>query len=123
MIVADSDVFIDYLRGQGLSDRVAVELKSGKLATTSVSAFELWVGCRTTKQTQAVEVLLAALTILPLTMAAARRSAEVKRDLDESGQTIGMADSLIAGITLENQGILLTRNKKHFERIKDLSLC
>lgn len=33
-----------------------------------------------------------------------------------------MADSLIAGIVLAHDGILLTRNRKHFERVPALHL-
>jgi tRNA(fMet)-specific endonuclease VapC len=108
--------------GKGLSERVAFELKTGKLATTVISAFELWIGCQTNKQSQAVEILLSALTILSLTESSAQKSGTVKRELDSEGKTIGMADSLIAGITLENQGVLLTRNKKHFDRVKGLNI-
>jgi tRNA(fMet)-specific endonuclease VapC len=122
VIVADTDVLIDFLRGKGLSDKIASELKTGKLATTAVSAFELWAGCRTAKQIQTVEILLSALTILSLTEHSAKRSGVVKRELEVEGITIGMADSLIAGITIENQGVLLTRNIKHFDRIKGLLL-
>jgi predicted nucleic acid-binding protein len=31
-------------------------------------------------------------------------------------------DSLIAGIVLANDGVLLTRNRRHFERVADLTL-
>jgi predicted nucleic acid-binding protein len=33
-----------------------------------------------------------------------------------------MADSLIAGIVVVHRGILLTRNRRHFERVPGLSL-
>ena len=122
MTIADTDVLIDYLKGKGLHERIAFEIKTGKLATTAISAFELWVGCRSEKELDSIKTLLSALTIIPLTEKSAERSGEVKRILDIEGQTIGMAESLIAGITLENQGVLITRNKKHFERIKGLHL-
>jgi len=35
---------------------------------------------------------------------------------------IADTDVLIAGICLERNGILLTRNMKHFERVEGLSL-
>jgi predicted nucleic acid-binding protein len=35
---------------------------------------------------------------------------------------IGMADSLIAGIVVAHHGVLLTRNRRHFERVPGLSL-
>jgi predicted nucleic acid-binding protein len=34
-----------------------------------------------------------------------------------------MADSLIAGIVISNGGTLLTRNRRHFERIPDIRLA
>ena len=38
------------------------------------------------------------------------------------GQPIGMGDSLIAGIVLANDGVLWTRNRRHFERVAGLRL-
>ena len=34
-----------------------------------------------------------------------------------------MADSLIAGITLARGGVLMTRNRRHFERVAGLGLA
>jgi predicted nucleic acid-binding protein len=33
-----------------------------------------------------------------------------------------MADSLIAGIVVVHHGVLLTRNRRHFERVPGLAL-
>jgi tRNA(fMet)-specific endonuclease VapC len=123
MIVADTDVLIDYLRGQGpLVERIAVELERG-LATTVVSAFELWAGAvGSRKRERAVDVLLAALAILPLDAGDARCAASVRRKLEQAGTSIGMADSLIAGICVRRRAILVTRNRAHFERVSDLTL-
>ena len=122
MIVADTDVLIDFLRGRGAADRIAYEIKTGGLHTTAISAFELWAGATTDQQVSAVETLLAALIVLPLECNSARRSAKVRRELEAKHATIGMADSLIAGICLEREGVLITRNKKHFERVQGLKL-
>lgn len=122
MIVADSDVLIDFLRGGGQAERVALELKTGGLATTAVSAFELWAGAKSSKQSSAVAALLRAVNILPLTAASAKTAADVRRSLENKKATIGMADSLIAGIVIEQGGTLLTRNTKHFERVEGLRL-
>jgi tRNA(fMet)-specific endonuclease VapC len=123
MIVADSDVLIDSLRGRKPAvERVALELKMGALATTVVNAFELLSGAKTDPERSKVEKLLAALTILPLDEGAARRSSEVRRHLESTGEGIGMADCLIAGICLERSAILLTRNRDHFGRVPGLTL-
>jgi len=122
MIIADSDVLIDFLRGKGAADRIAYEVKTGGRHTTAISAFELWAGAKSDQQVAAVETLLAALIIIPLDSGSARRAAKVRRELEGKNADIGMADSLIAGICLEREGVLITRNKKHFERIPGLKL-
>jgi predicted nucleic acid-binding protein len=123
MIVADTDVLIDYLEDiEPGAPRVARELELGTLATTVVTRFELLAGARTDRQQRQCGDLLAALPCLLLNEQAADRAAEVRRLLEARGATIGMADSLIAGIVITHQGILLTRNRRHFERIPDLTL-
>lgn len=123
MFIADTDVLIDYLRGRGPgAARIAIELHHS-LSTTVVTAFELWSGARGKRQTDAVAALVAALDILPLDAAAARRAASVRRELEVAGTTIGMADSLIAGIALERRAMLITRNVRHFSRVSALKLA
>ena len=123
MIVADSDVLIDYLAGiEPAAGRVALELQHGQLGTTAVTRAELLRGARTARQLKATRALLDALGTLPLDVAAADRAGEIARTLDADGQRIGMADALIAGIVLANGGLLLTRNRRHFDRIPGLTL-
>jgi predicted nucleic acid-binding protein len=122
MIVADTDVLIDFLRGQGACARVALEIERGALATTTVSRFELLSGARTERQQQAISDLLAVLPLLPFNERAADLAALARLDLEGRGQRIGMADFMIAGITLAHELRLLTRNRCHFERIPRLEL-
>ena len=70
----------------------------------------------------AVELLLGAMTVLPLEVDAARKASEVRKDLLSRGEDIGMADSLIAGICMSAGGMLITRKRRHFERISGLKL-
>jgi tRNA(fMet)-specific endonuclease VapC len=49
-------------------------------------------------------------------------AAEVRQRLARGGISIGMADSLIAGIALVSNLPLLTRNRKHFENVEGLRL-
>ena len=50
-------------------------------------------------------------------------ASEIRRSLERSGDSIGMADSLIAGIVTSNGGTLLTRNRRHFERVPGIRLA
>lgn len=123
MIVADSDVLIDALRGrEPARRRIELELSTGALATTSISAFELRSGALSSHALDKVETLLAPLTVFAFDHDAAERAAEIRRDLEQAGTPIGMADYLIAGVCLARSAVLLTRNRSHFERVGGLML-
>lgn len=123
MTIADTDVLIDYLAGKGEANAVEQLLSRGALRTTVISRFELLSGARTAKQLARLTQLLGAVPSLALDDAAADAASEIRRTLERSGNPIGMADSLIAGIVLSNGGILLTRNRRHFERVPGIRLA
>jgi predicted nucleic acid-binding protein len=123
LILADTDVLIDFLVGvQPVKNQIAQYIKAERLETTAITCFELLSGADQTKRGHAVRQLLDALNVLPLDREAARHAAEVRRKLDQAGQTIGMGDSLIAGIALAHSLPLFTRNRAHFERVEKLEL-
>lgn len=123
MIVADTDVLIDFLRGRGTAaKRVARELETRSFATTAITAFELRSGARTVNQRRSIDALLGAMTVLSFGPEEAQVAADLRQRLEAEGQTIGMADYMIAAVCVGNGGVLLTRNRKHFERIQELKL-
>jgi len=124
MIVADSDVLIDYLRRRQPGAAAVVEaLRRGQLHTTILNGFELLAGAQSSQPEESVLALLESLSILPLDFEAARKAAEISRELDRLGVGIGLGDILIAGIVLAQGGTLLAGNRRHFERVPGLSLA
>ena len=124
MIVADTDVLIDFLAGRDPgAGRVALDLDRGLLRTTAVTRFELLCGARTARQEDTIRQLLDAIPTLALDQDAADHAARIQRNLQRAGEPIGMADSLIAGIVLSHDAILLTRNRRHFARVIGLRLA
>ncbi|MEZ5351142.1 MAG: type II toxin-antitoxin system VapC family toxin [Bryobacteraceae bacterium] len=122
MMVADTDVLIDFLNGKGpAADRIALEL-SARLTTTAITRFELLSGAKSPATLARVKRLLAAIGTLELDADSVDQAAQIRRELEKSGARIGMADSLIAGIVVRRRGILLTRNRRHFEKVPDLHL-
>ncbi|MGO9649299.1 MAG: type II toxin-antitoxin system VapC family toxin [Terriglobales bacterium] len=123
MILADTDVLIDYLAGtHPVAERVKSYVESDSLQTTAVSCFELLSGAGENRRGDDVRRLIAAIPVLALDREAATQAAIVRQQLSRNGFSIGMGDSLIAGIALANDLPLLTRNRKHFEHIEGLSL-
>ena len=123
MTIADTDVLIDYLAGQGAADAVEALLRHGALRTTVITRFELLSGARHAKQLTRLVQLLSAVPALPLDETAADAASEIRRSLEKCGNSIGMADSLIAGIVTSAGGTLLTRNRRHFERVPGIKLA
>ena len=123
VIVADTDVLIDFLRGRGeAAKRVALELTTRSFGTTAITAFELRSGARTSNQRKGIDTLLDAMTVLSFGPEEARVAADLRRQLEGQGQGIGMADYMIAAVCIVSDGVLLTRNRRHFERVEGLRL-
>lgn len=123
MILADTDVLIDYLAGiESVRRQVIGYIESEQLLTSAVTSFELLCGFRPGRRGEALQRLLELLPALPLDSTAAARGAEIHRELGRRGEPIGMADCLIAGIAQTHRLPVLTRNRKHFERITRLEL-
>jgi len=124
MRVLDSDHCIELLRGRlDLRGRVdANEL----LGITSITVGELMHGAHRSAQRQRnlarVEVLLAAVLVLPFDERAARSFGGLKAELEHSGQRLADLDLQIASICLATQSTLLTHSTRHFGRIVGLAL-
>jgi tRNA(fMet)-specific endonuclease VapC len=61
-------------------------------------------------------------TLLPFTQKVADVAAELYADLRKQGQPIDDIDLLIAGTAIANELILVTNNRKHFDRITQLEV-
>jgi predicted nucleic acid-binding protein len=123
MILADTDVVIDFLRRRDPARSKIRELSlSGQLQTTAVTSFELLCGLSEDRRAAALLDFLSSIEALPMDGSAAEAAAKIHRELVAKGQSIGMADSLIAGIAIANDMPLLTMNRRHFERVPGLTL-
>jgi len=60
--------------------------------------------------------------VLPMNIQEAKAAARIRADLEKDGTPIGAMDTLIAGVALANQGVLVTHNSKEFSRVDGLML-
>lgn len=122
LVVVDSDLLIDFLRGRGVGVALVRELIADRrLRVTAVTAFELAVGSDFHPRRNEILRLLRSRT-LPLDTGGALRAAEVASALRGSGNDIGFADCLQAGICLRWELPFATRNRRHFDRVPGLRL-
>jgi predicted nucleic acid-binding protein len=114
LVVLDSTVLIDYLRGRPAVDRVRALRPRGDIpATTAINVEEIVRGLRETEQ-DAAERLFRGLLVLPIDQTAAWQSGSWRRSLAQHGVTLFQADCLIAAATYQRQGVLCTGNPSDF---------
>jgi len=119
MKILDSDHCVAILRGQlNLAERISPD---EELAVTAISVGELAHGAHKSRQPAdnlaRLDVLLAALIILPYDEWAARRFGQIKTQLEREGDVISDPDLQIASIAVELNAPLVTHNQKHFSRL------
>ncbi len=99
-----------------------------ELFITHVTLWELYQGVykssRVEYNLKQTEELIQFFTIIPFTQAIAKRFGFLLGVLKKKGTPIGVMDTLIASVALENDLPLVTYNRSHFEKtgIKILGL-
>ncbi len=126
MIFLDTSALVSILRKQPEGAKIKDSLVNESLAITSVSAFELFYGARSStkykENIRTVKELLEEFPVFDLTYGSAFIASSIQLDLKNDGIPIELNDVYIAAIVLENDGSLVTLNKDHFKRVKKLKL-
>ena len=125
MFCIDSDFAIAVMRNEPQALDLLSEIESrGDLYTTAVNVFELTnvskVGSQ--KYKASVEALLEVIDVLPLDRRAAQLAGELGQKLAKKGQTLHANDLMIGAIASHHSMTLITRNVKHFSRIRGLDI-
>ena len=126
-MIADTTFLIDLLRNspEALKKASGFDIIGESVFTTTISVFELWQGSldlKDKKKIDRIHILLDALGMHSLDLESAKIAGKVHAELREKGLPIDPEDSMIAGICIKTDHALLTRNIKHFSRIKELKL-
>lgn len=111
-LLIDTDVLIDYLRGQpdavkyldGLTDPMLISV---------ITVAELYAGVRDGDERTRLDQFVRAFQLVPVDPAIAERGGLFRRDYLKS-HNVGLADALIAATADSLQAILVTLNQKHF---------
>ena len=107
-ILLDTDVLIDHIRGRR-------HLDTSDTAISVITRTELFAGNE--REETAVDTLLEDCEEVGVDPRIARRAGRIKRNTG-----LQIADALIAATAVEHQLPLMTRNRRHFERVPGLTL-
>ena len=130
MKAIDTTVLLDHSRGLEKAHTVVTRIRAlGGIATTEFNAYEVLSGVYNRPREEArirairFDGFLQRLTVLPFGRAAAHRAAKIYCEMAEKGHTVDDMDLLIAATCLTaNVDTIVTRNRKHFERIPGLKV-
>jgi predicted nucleic acid-binding protein len=115
-LVVDTDVLVEYLRGQAAAAQW-LESQEGDLLVSAITVAELFAGVRGERESRMLDRFLLALVVLPATEEIARLAGQFRRDYGPSHGT-GLADALIAATTAVSGALLATFNGRHFPMLQ-----
>jgi tRNA(fMet)-specific endonuclease VapC len=122
-MVVDSGIFIDYLRSKDKSKTILQNLPDDvELYISSVTLYELYMGATSPQKWIDVKTLTDDIPVLPFTKTISEKAAIIYQELKKENKIIEFRDIFIAATAMVHDLPVLTRNKKHFTRVKGLKL-
>ncbi len=116
----DTDILIEYIRGQGRAIAYIDEL-DGDLLVSAATVAELYAGVRNSAEQQRMDDFLSAMLFIPVDQVIAKQGGLYRQKYGKSHGT-GLVDALIAATADSVGANLVTFNRRHFPMIADLQI-
>ncbi len=116
----DTDILIEYIRGQGRAIAYIDEL-DGDLLVSAATVAELYAGVRNSAEQQRMDDFLSAMLFIPVDQVIAKQGGLYRQKYGKSHGT-GLVDALIAATANSVRANLVTFNRRHFPMIADLQI-
>ena len=120
----DTNICIFVMKGRGAALAARFEAEAERLRISSVTLAELTYGVAKSaapeRNRRALEALVARLAVVPFDTAAAWLYGELRGDLERRGQVIGPYDLMIAAHARALGDVLVTNNRREFDRVAGL---
>src|SRR3989344_1839770 len=127
MVCLETSFMVDFLRGKEEA-RIFLEKMLEKREVPTITAptiMELISGAEpeeSKREKKEIINLLFSLIVLPLDKESSILAGEIEANLMLNGESIPPIDIMIAAIAIKNNETLITKNIKHFERVKNLKI-
>jgi tRNA(fMet)-specific endonuclease VapC len=123
----DTDVLVHHLRGRQQTTQFLVHLDRGsRHSISTITLGEMVTGIEKGGNPESgdkqLDQSLVTIDVLEFDHAAAYVYGQIRARLQMSGNVIGDADVAIAATAIRHQRILVSGNRRHFERIQELHL-
>ena len=126
MYVLDTNTLIYFFKRIGNVSEILLSKSPKDISIPSIALYELKVGIEKSnnaqKRKKQLETLASCISVLPFGSKEAEVAANIRSKLENKGKPIGPYDTLIAGIALTKNGILVTHNTNEFSRVEGLAI-
>ncbi len=122
----DTDIFSEILKGvdaEVVARASRYRTQFGRYSITTITVIEIVKGLHKLQREDRVKQFLAGLAdieLFSLDLGSSELAGRIYADLERTGQPIGPADPMIAGIAMKNGLVLVTGNLTHYQRIQTL---
>jgi len=117
-ILVDTDVLIDFLRGNDKAITFIDEFSPHIILSPLVIA-ELYAGVKGTNELSILDNFVSLFRVVPIDSEIAKAGGLYRRDFGKS-HGVGLADAILAATADKENAGLKTLNVKHYPMIKDL---
>ena len=117
MACLDTCFIIDILRNNKEAILIKERIEKGSELIRGLESIHLKEG-----EKYKIENFIRSVTTFPLDKKSAIKAGEIELELIRNGQKTSIEDVMIAAIVITNNESLITKNEKHFEKIKDLEI-
>lgn len=123
IILVDTSILIDFYRKTDKSNSVWVTLvrEGYGCAISAVTKYEIYSGA-TPNQLEFWDNILQAITVIPFDEEAVNTAVDINAKLKRKRKQIDIADLFIAATAVTKKLPLATLNRKHFDRVDELTL-
>jgi tRNA(fMet)-specific endonuclease VapC len=127
-IILDADVIIGGEKGTFDLQSWAASRAEDQFQIAAITVAELWhgveraSGVHKSRRRRYLRAILAAVPIIAYTEQTAYEHARIWAQLESSGEMIGFYDVMVAAIAVERRSAVATFNKRHFSRVKGLTV-
>jgi predicted nucleic acid-binding protein len=122
-VLIDTSLEIDYLRNADKPTTKFISLfKAYDLYISVITVFELLNGATTEEKLTDIRKIFNTLTTIDIDVRCAEKASEIYRELKIQNKLIEFRDILIGATAIVNNLPVATLNKKHFERLRDITI-
>ena len=117
MVLLDSDILIDYLRGLSAARNYFKSVDAAAISVVSVT--ELVSGARNDEEEAAINELFSTMHIVGVDEKIAREAGRLRRQFLRS-HNVETADALIAATSILHRLQMVTLNRRHYPMLADV---